>query len=368
MQIGIAGRPGAGKSALFDLLGDGSGGSGSGDASGRGGLRIAHVRVPDPRVDEMAAAYRPKKTTHARLVFQELEQKAGPTYPALSAERREMLSKADLVLLVIGLHPHEPGQWEAEAGRQWREATEEAVLTDLTVVETRLERLEKLLKIGQKAQFPGEPDVLARLRVHLESGRPARTFAFTPEEERGLRGYSFLSARPFLPAFNIDEAHLGGARDLVQTMAGRWESDGAEPLPWLLFSAEVERQIRDLPAEEQETFLQAFGLEEPAVAQIIRAAYGLAGLISFFTVGPDEVRAWTVRRGALAPAAAGVIHSDLEKGFVRAEVLPYADWKACGGETGARERGAFRLEGKEYVVQDGDILHVRSGLAKGGRG
>lgn len=366
MQIGIAGRPGAGKSALFDLLGAGNGVP---ESSGKGGLRIAHVRVPDPRVDDLASSYRPKKTTHARLVFQDLEQKSGPNYPALSPDRREMLARSDLVLLVIGLHHVPPDRWEAEAMQQWREVREESALTDLAVVETRLERLEKLLRIGQKPQFPGEPEVLARLRAHLEEGRQARDFAFTPDEERGLRGYSFLSARPLLPAFNIDEAHLAGAGPVIQTAVRRLGAEmGGEEPPWLFFSAEVERQIQNLPAEEQGPFLEAFGLEGPAVGQLIRAAYALAGLISFFTVGGDEVRAWTVRRGALAPAAAGVIHSDLEKGFVRAEVLAYDAWKAHGGENGARERGAWRLEGKEYRVQDGEIVHVRSGLAKGGRG
>jgi ribosome-binding ATPase YchF (GTP1/OBG family) len=387
MRIAIAGRPGAGKSALFELLVHRAGPDGS-DASGRGGLRTAHTEVPDPRVGELSQAYHPRKTILARLVFQDLEQKSGPVYPVLSSERRDMLAQSELILLVIDLYSCEPDEWKAEAVSQWRAALDEYTLCDLAVVETRRERLEKALKIGQKPNFPGESDVLARLHTHLEVGRPASEFPFTEDEEQGLRGYSFLSARPVLPAFNIDESNLAGATDALRGIAeeilagdvatdaesraasGPGRGSGAESradAPWVLFCAEAERQIQELPPEDQAAFIEAFHLTEPAVAQIIRAAYGVAGLQSFFTVGDDEVRAWTVRRGATAPEAAGVIHSDLEKGFVRAEVLAYADWVQYGSHPAARDKGAVRLEGREYVVRDGDILNIRSGLARGGR-
>ena len=395
MRIAIAGRPGAGKSALFELLVHRAGPEG-GDASGRGGLRTAHSEVPDPRVGELSRAYHPRKTTLARLVFQDLEQKSGPVYPALSPERRDLLAQSELILLVIDLYHSKPDDWKSEAASQWRAALEEYTICDLAVVETRRERLDKALKIGQKPTFPGEPDVLARLHAHLEVGRPASKFHFTEDEEQGLRGYSFLSARPVLPAFNLDESNLAGAADALRGIAdgimtaaaatgaesgpgstsgsGSAAGSGTTPGPessadvlWVLFSAEAERQIQELPPEDQAAFLDAFHLAEPAVAQVIRAAYSVAGLQSFFTVGDDEVRAWTVRRGATAPEAAGEIHSDLEKGFVRAEVLAYDDWVRYGSHAAAREKGAVRLEGREYVVRDGDILNIRSGLARGGR-
>jgi len=387
MKIAIAGRPGAGKSALYDLLafhaaaaaeasgrpGAGSrAGSGGRSAaeSGRGGVRIVHVEVPDVRLMELSRAYRPRKTTPARLALEELEQKSGPTYPALTPERRDMLAQAELILLVISLYQEAPEGWEAEALRQWRQAHEEYALIDLAVVETRLQRLEKSLKIGQPPNFPGEHEALLRLRERLESGLPVAGLDLPPEQQRGLRGFSFLTARPVLPAFNIDEAHLADAEGhperVVRALGlATGENGGA---PWVLFSAEVERQILELPSAERAPFLEAYGLTEPAADQIIRAAYTLAGLASFFTVGDDEVRAWTIRQGMTAPQAAGVIHSDLEKGFVRAEVLPFEAWKACGSEAAAKEKGLARLEGREYVVRDGDILHIRSGLAKGGRG
>jgi ribosome-binding ATPase len=369
MRIAIAGRPGAGKSALFELLVHRAGPDGA-DASGRGGLRTAHAEVPDPRVGELSRAYHPRKTILARLIFQDLEQKSGPVYPALSSERRDLLGQSELILLVIDLYNPGPGEWRAEAVSQWRAALEEYTICDLAVVESRRERLEKAIKIGQKPSFPGEPDVLARLHAHLEVGKPASEFPFTEDEERGLRGYSFLSARPVLPAFNLDESNLAGAAGALRGIAEEILAGGAPPdaePPWVLLCAEAERQIQELPVEDQAAFLEAFHLTEPAVAQVIRAAYRVAGLQSFFTVGEDEVRAWTVRRGATAPEAAGVIHSDLEKGFVRAEVLSYDDWVRYGSHAAAREKGAVRLEGREYVVQDGDILNIRSGLARGGR-
>lgn len=395
MRIAIAGRPGAGKSALFELLVHRAGPDGA-DASGRGGLRTAHAEVPDPRVGELSKAYNPRKTTLARLVFHDLEQKSGPVYPALSPERRDLLAQSELILLVIDLYNSSPDEWKAEAVSQWRAAIEEYTISDLTVVETRIERLEKALKIGQKPSFPSEPEVLRRLHAHLEVGRSAREFPFTEDEERGLRGYAFLSARPLLPAFNLDESDLAGAADALRPiaeaiLAGATVGDAtgdtaggsdsremagpapgtsgqvAAGVPWVYFCAEAERQIQELPPADQAGFLEAFHLSEPAVAQVIRAAYNLAGLLSFITVGDDEVRAWTLRRGATAPEAAGAIHSDLEKGFVRAEVLAYEDWVRYGSHAAARDKGAVRLEGREYVVRDGDIVNIRSGLARGGR-
>ncbi len=357
MRIALAGRPGAGKSSLFDLLARRT--APGKEDGGRGGLRVTHVDVPDPRLTALSEAFRPKKTTPARLQFDDLEQKSGPVYPILSPERREMLSQGDLILLVCDLYGEDPDHWGELARTQWRSASDEFVISDLAVIETRLGRLEKLLRIGQKPAFPGEPELLRRLREELESGRPVREFRFTPEEERALRGYAFLSARPVLPAFNVGEEHLEGSTDaLASALAGF--SGGSS---WVLFCAPVETQILQMPAEEQAGFREAFGLAEPAVAQVIRASYNLAGLHCFFTVGEDEVRAWSIPKGARAPEAAGAIHSDLEKGFVRAEVLSYADWERFGSIAAAREKGAFRLEGKEYEVLDGDILNIRSGLA-----
>lgn len=362
MRIVLAGRPGAGKSTLFDLL---AGREASTSARG-GGLRIAHVPVPDSRLTDLSAAFKPKKTTPARLEFQDLEQKAGPNYPALSPERREAVTKAELLLLVVELWNDEPGSWVELARRQWMEVREEFLLLDLATVEKRLEKVEKLVKVGQKPAFTTEPEVLAQLKSTLESGRPISDHKWSEEEERGLRGYGFLSGSKVLPAFNVNELHLEQAPAWIRSLESSLGQPGYEWLgeERLVFSAEVESQIQELPADEQATFLDAFGLQEPAVNQVIRAAYRLAGLHCFFTAGDDEVRGWTVRQGATAPEAAGVIHTDLEKGFVRAEVLAFDDWRKCVTLSAARDQGLLRLEGKDYVVRDGDIVNIRSGLAK----
>jgi ribosome-binding ATPase len=357
MRIALAGAPGAGKSALFELLGR----KGEGPDTGRSGLSIAHVDVPDPRLAELSRAYRPRKTTPARLQFEDLEEKGGPAYPNLSPARREMLAQADLILLVVDLFSHEPSDWSAATALQWHQASDEFVILDLATVEGRLEKLQKLLRIGHAPAFPGEPQTLEKLRLHLEAGRPALTAELNEEERRGLKGYSFLSQRPLLPAFNVSEGHLP---EITTRLEDLLRSDGA-PIPaGVFFSAEVEQQILQLPQEEQETFLQAFGLREPAVSQVIRAAYRLAGLHCFFTVGEDEVRAWSILKGTRAAAASGVIHTDLSRGFVRAEVLAYDEWSHHGSHAGAREKGAVRAEGREYEVRDGDIIEFRSGLAK----
>ena len=358
MRIALAGRPGSGKSTLFDLLDE------KGGASAHG-LRIAHVVVPDPRLDALAAEFRPKKVTPARIEFQDLEQKGGGQYPALSPERREMLCRTDLVLLVIELFGTPAELWADEVRKQISELADEFLILDLATVEGRLERVQKIVKSGQKPGFPGEPELLERLRAVLDGGRPVRSVSEAQERAKELRGFAFLSGRPILPAFNVGEEQLGSAREQIDALdlSGVLEGDETEGTR-IVFSAEVETQIVEIPAEERGAFMEAFGLTESAVAQTIRAAYERAGLQSFFTVGEDEVRAWSLRKGSPAPQAAGAIHTDLEKGFVRAEVLAYVDWQAAGSMGAAKEKKLLRMEGKDYVIQDGDIVNIRSGLAK----
>lgn len=351
MRIALAGRPGSGKSTLFDLF------EGRPPGPVPHGLRIAHVDVPDARLWKLSGAFRPKKTTPARLEFQELEQKSGPSYPALSPERREMLTKNDLVLLVVELFTTSPEQWTAEARTQIAEARDEFSILDLATIESRLERVRKMVRSGQKPAFPSEVDVLEELHAGLQEGRTVRDHDVVRGLEKELRGFGFLSALELLPAFNVAEDHLDRAGEISEL--GSLVS--GDPV---VFCAETERQIQELPPEERASFAEAFGLKEPAVDQTIRAAYQRVGLHSFFTVGPDEVRAWSVPHGSTAPQAAGAIHSDLEKGFICAEVVSYEDWESVGTMSKAKDKGVLRLEGKDYVVRDGDILNIRSGLAK----
>jgi ribosome-binding ATPase len=360
MRIALAGQPGSGKSSLFDLLvwREGQDERRRLAAAEQSGLRIAHVEIPDPRVEALARAYKPRKTTPARLEFLDLEQKSGPPYPGLTPQRREMLAHADLILLVIDLAGEERSDWGKCALAQWRAALDEYILLDQATVEGRLERMTKLLRIGQDTGAPGEAELLADLRQGFEEGRTVHASGRTPEQERLLRGYSFLSDRPVLPAFHLAEDDLAHSDEALAAAAG--------PLSprWTYFCAPVERQIRELPSEDQEQFLQAFGLRETALGPIIRQAYHQGGFHCFFTVGEDEVRAWGLRQGASVREAAGVIHTDLERGFVRAEVLSYSEWESRGSHDACREAGLVRLEGKDYTVFDGDILNIRSGLAR----
>lgn len=351
MRIALAGRPGSGKSTLFDLIA-GAGHPGS-------GLRISHVQVPDARIDALSAAFKPRKTTHARIELQDLEQKAGPTYPALSPERREMLGKSDLVLLLVDLFSEPIEAWGSEVGRQIQQVRDEFAILDLATVEGRLDRVEKMVRSGQKPAFPGEAEMLAEFRDLLNEGRPLSDHPAVNERAKDLRGFAFLSVRPILPAFNVSEDQLANAREQLARV-----SELARDPDSIVLCAEVEKQIQELAPDDRDTFMEAFGLQESALSQTIRSAYGQAGLVSFFTVGEDEVRAWSLRRSSTAPQAAGAIHTDLEKGFVRAEVVAYSDWDQTRSMAKVKEQGRSRLEGKEYVVQDGDIVNIRSGLAK----
>jgi ribosome-binding ATPase YchF (GTP1/OBG family) len=357
MRIALAGRPGSGKSGLFDLVTGRAAHHDAADAAQ--GLRIAHADVPDPRLWLLSEAYKPKKTTPARVQFDDFEQKAGPAYPAISPQRREALGQADVILLVIELFAEPPESWREAALRQWREAVEEYIILDLAVVETRIERLTKMARVGQQGAFPGEPELLQKARETLESAVPLRNLDWSAEDRKRVRGYSFLTELPIIPAFNVAEEHLGDG--LTQENALR-ETVGAGVA--VVFCEPVERQILELPEADQRAFMEAFGLTESSLARVIRGAYAAAGAHCFFTVGPDEVRAWTIRQGALAPEAAGAIHSDLERGFARAEVLAFESWQKWGSHQAAKEKGEVRLEGKEYEVKDGDIINIRSGLAK----
>jgi len=236
-------------------------------------------------------------------------------------------------------------QW-VDAARDLREIEAELVLNDLAIAETRLERIEKEMKIGKK-ESAAEGEVLKVCRAALEAERPLREVDFTPEQERVLRGFQFLSWKPLLVVWNQDESSTRTPPAL-----GRHARAVA-------LRAEAEREIVALPPGERAAFRAEMGVTEDGLSLVIRNCYELLGLISFFTVGPDEVRAWEIHRGDSAVDAACEIHSDLARGFIRAEVVAYAELVALGSHAKAREKGVLRLEGKEYRVQDGDVLEIR---------
>jgi GTP-binding protein YchF len=235
---------------------------------------------------------------------------------------------------------------------------DELILADLGVAERRLERLERDLKKGQSAELKKEQDVLARCRAALEEGRPLRALALDPEDAKRLRGFQFLSAKPLLLVLNLDEADLPRADDAV-ALAGLTAFVSGAATRAVPICAKIELEISQLDAADAAAFMADLGLRESGLDRVIRASYDLLGYISFFTVGDDECRAWSIPRNTPAQLAAGEIHSDIQRGFIRAEVVRYDHLLARGSIAACREHGELRLEGKEHIVQDGDVINFR---------
>jgi GTP-binding protein YchF len=266
----------------------------------------------------------------------------------LDSESLRALAEVDAFCLVVRGFPGFDGA-QSDPERELRDFDAELVLHDLGLVEKRLERLAREHKQGS-----AEHHELERLHAHLDPGQPLRTMKWSDAEEKELAHFSFLSRRPLLVVVNVAEDQAAASPPSGVLAAAKERSCEV-----LSLCGTIEAEIADLPPSDQPEFLASLGLAEPARARFIRAAYHLLDLISFFTVGEDEVRAWPIRRGDKAPRAAGRIHSDLERGFIRAEVMHYQDFMSAGSEAAARHEGKLRLEGKEYVVHDGDIMNIR---------
>jgi len=343
MKAGLVGYAQSGKTTLFNALT----GLHKGGAGGRGHVNLGAIKVPDPSIDKLSSMFRPKKTTFAEMQFVDVPGPAGKG-TGLDADSLRALAEVDAFCLVVRGFPGLDGT-PADPVREFVDFDAELVLHDLAIVEKRLDRLRK-----EHGKGTGEYHELERLHGHLDPGLTLRTMKWSDAEEKELAHYGFLSRRPLLVCVNAAEADAAAPAPPAVVEAARQR--GAEVLS---LCASVEAEIADLDPAEQPEFLASLGLSEPARARFIRAAYGLLDLISFFTVGEDEVRAWPIRRGDRAPRAAGRIHSDLERGFIRAEVVHYDDFVALGSESKARTEGKLRLEGKEYVVKAGDILNIR---------
>ena len=327
---------------LFNALTGQSAQTGGG---GRG-ENLGVVKVPDERVDRLSAIFKPRKTVFAEVLFVDVpgpRGKGGGFDGATLASLRE----ADALVLVLrgfaGLDGTDP-----DPVRELADFESELILNDLVVVERRLERLKKE---GAKTR---EKATLERICAALADERPLRLLELDADEERAISSFAFLSRRPLLAVLNTTEAQVSEA--VPEALR---EAAAQRQLSVLTTCAAIEAEIASLDPEEQRDFLADLGLRETASARLIRGAYALLEYVSFFTVGEDEVRAWTVRRGSKAPRAAGRVHSDIERGFIRAEVMTYDDFIPVGSEARMKELGKLRVEGKEYVVQDGDILHFR---------
>jgi len=355
VKVGIIGLSSVGKSTLFQLLT----GAGAAAPTGRPEARVGIARVPDPRVDRLAEMYRPRKKTPATVEYVDVpgvvrgEGKALVDQPALRG--------VDALVHVLRAFasdtvPHPDGSVDALRDAKIMEL--ELILADLGTVERRLERLEANLKKANRPEDAAERAVFLKLKEALEAERPLREVELTEEERRRLRSYSFLSEKPVLLAVNLGEDEIRhAARALAETGL---QAFAARPgMALCPVAAPIEAEMAQLAPEDARAFREDLGLDEPGLDRVIRTSYTLLGLISFLTAGEDECRAWTIRRGTKAQQAAGTVHSDIERGFIRAEVVPFEELMRAGSLAGCREKGTLRLEGKEYVVQDGDVINFR---------
>ena len=339
MKLGIAGLPNVGKSTLFNALTK-AGAQAANYPFCTIDPNVGIVPVPDHRLDVLAEMYQPEKITPATIEFVDI---AGLVR---GASKGEGLGNRFLAHIR-----------EVDAIVHVDTIQMEFVLADLEVLQKRYDKASKLIKTGEK-KYKEECAVLERLLKHMEDGAPARTLELSEEEKELVRGFSLLSMKPMIYAANVEEDALSGVENnaLVAQVRQAAQKEGAEVV---VVSAKVEEELAQLEDEERTMFLNELGLESAGLDRLVEASYRLLGLISYLTAGPKEVRAWTIEKGTKAPQAAGKIHSDFEKGFIRAEIVTYEDLVACGSIAAAREKGLYRSEGTEYVIQDGDVVLFR---------
>lgn len=354
MHLGIVGPAMSGKSTLFSAA------TGVEAAPGQGAHR-AIVRVPDSRLGVLADMVKPKKVTAAEVEYLDWGGLATDSGQAADLESKvpAELRQSDALVAVIrefasDVVPHPKGS--VDPVRDLEDLQLALILADLTTVETRLERVQRTLKVKKDADSEHELDALMKCKEQLEAEKPLRDLELPPEAWKLLRGFGFLSQKPLLVVINVGEDRLGQEDEIVERCRGCLPGGKCAVLA---LCAQIEMEIAQLPDEEREAFLADLGIAEPALGRMIQKSYELMGLISFFTAGDPEVRAWTVPSGATAVQAADVIHSDIARGFIRAEVVAYDEYVSHGGVPGAKQAGKFRLEGKEYVVADGDVIYFR---------
>jgi len=352
------GLPGSGKTTVFNALTGGHAETG-GYSGGRAAPNISVVKVPDERVDRLAALFEPKKTTFADVTYVDVAIPAGAAREGtVNPDVLAQVRNADALLHVARAFDEPAAPTAADPWRDVEDLDLEFTVADLAVIEKRLEKLKTQGRHGSQAErelAQREEELLGRIEPHLSEGKPIRSFGLSEDEELLLRGYRFLTQKPVLVVLNIDEGRLAEAGTLEA--AGR-ERYGQPHTDVAALAGKIEAEIGELPAEDARLFMDDLGIREPSRGRVIRLTYDLLGLFSFYTAGEDECRAWTIRRGATAVEAAGAIHSDLARGFIRAEVISVDDLLDAGSTAEARKRGTLRQEGKAYVVREGDVLQI----------
>ncbi len=345
MKIGLFGFAGGGKTTVFNLLTGLSADTGMG---GKSKTNLGVTRVPDDRVDFFVGIYKPKKTVYAEIHFSDMPGEApAKTTSGLSAQVVGDLRTMDVLGLVLRAYENPALEGAPDPLQDYQNMKSELILADLQVVEKRVERLRK------DHSSPRELEALERCLPHLEDEQPIRTLGLREDEQTLLRGYRFLTDKTLLVLVNTAEDDPGAT---FEQLNERLAADSVTPIT---LCAGIETEILELDPEDRKAFLADLGVEESGRERFIQEAYAALDLISFITVGEDECRAWTIARGTVAQRAAGQVHSDIERGFIRAEVISYADFQEYGSEAKAKSAGRYRLEGKEYVVADGDVINFR---------
>jgi GTP-binding protein YchF len=353
MRLGIIGLPQSGKTTLFNALTRAS--QPTGMSAGRIEVHTGVVDVPDPRVDRLSAMFKPKKTIYAKVTYADIAGLDGSaSKEGISGTLLNQLTQMEGFIHVVRVFENENvahPSGSLDPLRDIQAMDSEFILNDLIAVERKQERLAEERKKGggrDKTIIERETSLFERFHEALNAEKPLRDLVISNEDEKTLSGFGFLSRKPVLVVLNLSEGQKPPLVEYKHQHSLLTDLQG-----------ELEMEIAQLPPDEAKLFLEEYGIAEPSLNRMIRLSYDLLGLQSFFTVGPDEVRAWTVHRGATAPEAAGEIHTDMQKGFIRAEVIAYNDLVTLGGLAEGRSKGKLRLEGKEYIVQDGDVLNIR---------
>ena len=356
LRIGIVGLAQVGKTTLFHILTRAHAG---GPGAGRPEAHVGVVRVPDPRLDRLVEMFHRPKAIHASIEY--VDTPGSIIELARTGAQSQALRELNALVHVVRAFEDEaiPAEGGTVNPQHDIENVElELILSDLAVVEKRVERLEKDLKKQKNSSLEKELQVLKVCKATLEKQTPLREASLAPEDERAIRGFTFLSLKPMLYVLNLgekDAARANAAEQFAQEARLKQRPHTAVTA----ICGKVEAELAELDDSEAGEFLDSYGLKESAVSRLIHASYQLLGLISFFTVGDEECRAWTIRAGASALEAAGEIHTDMQRGFIRAEVVKFEDLVAAGGFAEARTRAQLRLEGKDYIVHDGDVVRIR---------